>query len=164
LAFSRTHFQFVQDRVLRFLFPVEQEHVLEQGREFVVRLDAGAVMRLREQLDQAGQRQYRPGRLAQHDRRNVVRPRQKDVPCRHAGADQGLDPAKQLLVLQFFVGEAHQRLERDLVAEPVVAALLEDLGADETLDQAEDVGVGAALDLRQQAALAGIEERQLVGE
>ena len=46
-----------------------------------------------------------------------------------------LEAAEQLLVLELLVGEAHQRLERDLVAEPVVAADLEDLGADEALDQ-----------------------------
>ncbi len=63
-------------------------------------------------------------------------------------------------MLQLFVGEANQCLERRLVAEPVIAAHLEDLGAYETLDQAEDVGVRASLDLRQQAALVGAEERQ----
>ena len=66
-----------------------------------------------------------------------------------------LDAAEELLVLELLVGEAHQRLERRLVAEPVVAADLEDLGADVALDQAEDVGVGAALDLAQQPSLVG---------
>ena len=33
-----------------------------------------------------------------------------------------LDAAEQLLVLELLVAEAHERLERDLVAEPVVAA------------------------------------------
>ena len=75
--------------------------------------------------------------------------------------DHRLDAAEQLLVLQLLVGEAHQRLERDLVAEPVVAADLEHLGADVALDQAEDVGVGAALDLAHQALLVGAEEIEL---
>ena len=64
-------------------------------------------------------------------------------------------------MLEFLVGEAHQRLERDLVAQPVVAADLQHLGADEALDQPEHVGVGAALHLREQALLVGREERQL---
>ena len=67
-------------------------------------------------------------------------------------------------MLQLFVGEANQRLERVLVAEPVVAAHFEDLGADVTLDQTEDVGVRASLDLRQQAALVGAEEWHPVDE
>ena len=81
-----------------------------------------------------------------------------------------LDAAEQLLVLELLVAEAHQRLERDLVAEPVVAAHLEHLGGDEALDQAEYVGVGAALDLAQQALLVRGEEveaidlRQPVGQ
>src|SRR5206468_2559057 len=80
------------------------------------------------------------------------------------GADHRLDPPKQLLVLQLFVGEANQRLERALIAQPVVVAYLEDLGAYEALDQAEDVGVRTSLDLRQQAALVGTEERHPVNE
>ena len=38
-----------------------------------------------------------------------------------------LDAAEQLLVLELLVGEAHQRFQRDLVAERVVAAELEHL-------------------------------------
>jgi hypothetical protein len=38
------------------------------------------------------------------------------------------------------------------------------LGADDTLDATEDVGVRTPLDLRQQAALASVEERQPVDE
>ena len=79
-------------------------------------------------------------------------------------ADHPLDAAEQLLVLELLVGEAHQRLERGLVAEPVVAAHLEDLGADEALDQAEDVGVGAALDLAHEALFVRREKGELVGE
>jgi hypothetical protein len=54
--------------------------------------------------------------------------------------------AEQRLVLQFLVAEPHQRLERDLVAEPVIVAQLEHFGVDEALDQAKDIGVGAAPD------------------
>jgi hypothetical protein len=50
-------------------------------------------------------------------------------------------------VLQLFVAEPNQRLERNLVAEPVIVAQFEDLGIDEALDQPKDIGVGAALDL-----------------
>ena len=71
------------------------------------------------------------------------------------GGDHRLEAAEQLLVLELLVGQAHQRLERDLVAEPVTAADLEHLGADEALDQREHVGVGAALHLREQALLVG---------
>ena len=112
-------------------------------------------MRLREQLDVAGQRQHRPGRGGQHGLRHVVRLRQEAVARRHAGRDHRLEPAEHLLVLELLVGQAHQRLERDLVAEPVTAADLEHLGADEALDQREHVGVGAALHLREQALLVG---------
>ena len=73
-------------------------------------------------------------------------------------ADHRVDAAEQLLVLQLLVAEADQRLERDLVAEPVVAAQLEHLGVDEALDQAEDVGVGAALDLAHEPLLGGSTE------
>jgi hypothetical protein len=75
---------------------------------------------------------------------------------RHAGADEQLDAPEQLLVLELLVGEADDRLERGLVAEGVVAADLGHLGADEALDQAEHVGVGAALHLAEEARLAGL--------
>ena len=77
-------------------------------------------------------------------------------------AGHALEAAEHLLVLEFLVGEAHQRFERDLVAEPVLAADLQHLGADEALDQAEDVGVGAALDLAREALLGRRQEGQLV--
>jgi len=157
-------FQLVEDRVLRFLFPVEQEHVLEERRKFAVRLDAGPVVRLRIQLNETGQRQHRPRRFAQHDRCDVVGPRQERIARRHPGADEGLDPAKQFLVLEFFVRKSNQRLERGLVAEPIVVGQLEHLGADVSLDQTEDVGVRAALYLRQQAAFVGTEKRNAVNK
>ena len=54
-------------------------------------------------------------------------------------------------MLELVVGEADQGFERVLVVERVRAALVQHLGADEAFDEAEDVGVGAALDLREQA-------------
>ena len=58
-------------------------------------------------------------------------------------------------MLDLFVGKADQCFQRVLIAEPVVAAHLQDLGRDEALDQAEHVGVRASLHLAQQALLAG---------
>ena len=66
-------------------------------------------------------------------------------------------------MLELLVGEAHQRLERGLVAEPVLAADVEDLGADVALDHAEHVGVGAALHLAEQPLFAVVEDFQLGG-
>ena len=50
-------------------------------------------------------------------------------------------------MLQLLVAEPDQRFERDLVAEPMIAAQLQHLGADKAFDQPEHVGVGAALHL-----------------
>src|SRR5437764_4083322 len=63
-------------------------------------------------------------------------------------------------MLQFLFAEPDQRFERGLVAEPMIAAQLEDLGIDETLDEAEHVGVGAALHLTEIAMVVGREERE----
>ena len=101
-------------------------------------------------------------RLAQHGARDVVRVGDLDVARRHATLEHVLDAAEQLLVLELLVAEADERLERDLVAEPVLAGELEHLGADVALDEPEDVGVGAALHLAQQAALRVREEREFV--
>ena len=152
----------VHHRVLRLFLPVEQEHVLPQVGQVRVRLDAFAVVHLREQFDVERQPEHRPRRRTEHRRRDVVGLRQELVAGRHALARQLLQAAEHLLVLQFLVGEAHQGFQRDLVAEPVLAAHLEDLGADEALDQPEDVGVGAALDLRHRSASRRREERQFV--
>ena len=65
-------------------------------------------------------------------------------------------------MLQFFVGEAHQGFERRLVAQPMVAADLEDLCADVALDEPKDVGIRTALDLAHQPFLVGVEERQAI--
>ncbi len=62
-------------------------------------------------------------------------------------------------MLQLFVGEAHQRFQRDLVAEPVILADFERLGADVPFHQPEDVRVGSALDLRQEPHFCRLQER-----
>ena len=73
-------------------------------------------------------------------------------------------------MLEFFVGKSNQRLERPLVTQPVFAAQFKDLGADIPLDQAENVGVGTALNLTQQTPLVGGQKletgglRQSVGQ
>jgi hypothetical protein len=56
-------------------------------------------------------------------------------------------------MLELFVTETDEGLERDLVAEPMVAADLEDLRVDETLDEAEQVDIGAALHLAEDRPL-----------
>ena len=155
-------FELVHDRVLRFFFPVEQEHVLEQSRQVFGRTDARAVVRLAEQLDVAGQRQHGPGAFAENEVGHVVGRDVEAIARRHALGHEPLDAAEQLLVLQLLVGEADQRFERGLIAEPVVAADLEHLRADEALDQAEHVGVGAALHLAQKARFARAQKIQLV--
>ena len=67
-------------------------------------------------------------------------------------------------MLQFLVAEPHQRFERDLIAEPVIVAQLQDLGVDEALDQPEDVGVGAALDLAHEALFVERQRGEGVGQ
>jgi hypothetical protein len=99
-----------------------------------VGLDALAIVHLGEELDMAGEREHRPGGLAQHRLGHVVRLRQEGVASRHALGDHRLDAAEQLLVLQFLVGKPHKRFERDLIAEPVFAADLQHLGPDIALD------------------------------
>ncbi len=110
----------------------------------------------------AGERQNRPGRFPEDDRRDLVRLWQEAVAFGHLLRRHPLDAAEQLLVLQLLVCEAHQRLELGLVAEPVVAAHLQDLGADEALDEPEHVGVGAALDLGELPPLVRAQESELV--
>jgi hypothetical protein len=115
-----------------------------------------------EELDVAGERQHGPGRLRQHDVRDLVGIGHARVTGRHLGSGQLLDAAEELLVLQLLVAEPHQALQRELVAEPVVARQLQHLGVDEALDQAEQVGVGSALDLAQEALLVLRQEGELV--
>jgi hypothetical protein len=82
------------------------------------------------------------------------------VACGHAFGAHELDAAEELLVLDLLVAQAHECLQRRLVAERMLAADLEDLRADEALAQAEHVGVGARLDLAHEARLAFAEEAQ----
>jgi hypothetical protein len=70
--------------------------------------------------------------------------------------------AEQCLVLELFVAEANHGFECGLVTQPMVAALVEHLGGDEALHQAHHVGVGAALYLAQQQAVALAQELQFV--
>ena len=141
---------------------MEQEHVLPQLGQVRVRLDARPVVRLREQLDVERQPEHGPGRFAEHRAGDVVRLRLEAVARGHVGCGHLLEAAEQLLVLELFVGQTHQRFEGDLVAEPVALADLERLRADVALHQPEDVGVGAALDLRHEAHLAGLQKSQLL--
>jgi len=64
-------------------------------------------------------------------------------------------------VLELLIAEPDQRFVRGLVAEPVIAADLEDLGVDEALDRPEDIGVASPLNLAQQALLRGPEQAEL---
>ena len=117
-------------------------------------------MRLREDLDVERQRHDGPVALGEHHLRDLVRLGQEGVAGGHARSHHHFQAAEQLLVLQLLVGQAHQRLERDLVTQAVVAAQLGGLGADEALDQREHVRVGAALNVRQQALFGGRQERE----
>jgi hypothetical protein len=63
-------------------------------------------------------------------------------------------------VLELLVGEAHQGLECHLVTQPVIAADLQDLGADEPLHQSEHVGIGPALDLIEQSLFLRTQKAQ----
>ena len=67
-------------------------------------------------------------------------------------------------MLQLLVAEPNQRLERNLVAEPVIVAQFQDLGIDEALDQPKDIGVGAALDLAHEPLFIGRQGRERVGQ
>ena len=79
----------------------------------------------------------------------------------HLWSDHLFNAAKQFLVLEFLVGEANQRLESGLVAEPVFAANLQYLRAYKALAQPKHVRVGTALDLADQKFLAGAEKAEL---
>src|SRR5436305_5171440 len=58
--------EFVQDRVLTFLFPVKKEHVLEQLGELGIGVDALTIVELGEQLDIQRQCQHRPGTFSKY--------------------------------------------------------------------------------------------------
>lgn len=119
-------------------------------------------MRLDEQFDMAGQRQYRPGACGQYGARNFVRIGHLAIAGRQVWGDHALHATKELLVLYFLRGKSHQCLEGGLVAEGAGTALLKNFGADEPLNQAENIGIGGALDLAQQARLRCGEKRQAI--
>src|SRR6185312_839582 len=119
----------------------------EQLGKFSVQLDALAIVQLGEQLDVQRQRQHRPCALAKHDVGDGVGIDVEAIAIGQYLADHRVDAAKQRLMLQLLVAKSYQCFECNLTAEPVIAAQLQDLGIDEALDQAKDIGVGAALDL-----------------
>src|SRR5437868_13599019 len=65
-------------------------------------------------------------------------------------------------MLQHFVAEPYYRLERNLVAEPVIFAQFQHLGIDEALDQTKDIGVGAALYLADESLFIGRQGRERI--
>ena len=130
--------------MLALLLPVIEEHVLEQFGEFGVGIDALAIVQLREQLDIERERQHRPRALAEYRVGDGVRIDVKAIPKGQYIADHRVDAAEQRLVLQLLITEPNQRLERDLVAEPMIMAQLQDFSIDEALDQPKDIGVGCA--------------------
>src|SRR5579862_8311431 len=149
-----THpFDLVDDRVLGLFLPMVAEDVLEQFGELVVGIDALAVVELREKFDIERQRQDRPGALAEHQAGDGVGVDAEAIADGQGLADHLVDAAEQRLMLQFLVTEPDQRLERELVAEPIIPADLQHLGGDEALDQPEHLGVGAPLDLADEALL-----------
>jgi hypothetical protein len=50
-------------------------------------------------------------------------------------------------MFEFFVAEAHERLQRDLIPHPVILAEFENLGVDEAFDEAKYIRIGADLHL-----------------
>ena len=79
-------------------------------------------------------------------------------------ADHRVDAPEQRLVLQLLVAEPDQRLECNLVAEPMVVAQLQNFGVDESLDQPKDIRVGAALDLAREPLFISRQGRERIGE
>src|SRR5512138_2081566 len=67
-------------------------------------------------------------------------------------------------MLQLLIAKAHERLECDLIAEPMIATDFQDFGVDEALHEAEDVGITATLHLAHEAPLLGRQKWQLIHE
>lgn len=67
-------------------------------------------------------------------------------------------------MLQLLITEPNQRLERDLVAEPVLVAQFQNLGIDEALNQPKDIGVGAPLNLAHKPLFISREACESVGQ
>ena len=123
-----------------------------------------SIVRLDEELDVAREREHRPGALAKHDARHLVRIRDHRVTVRHVCSHHLLQAPKQFLVLEFFSREADEPLERVLVAQDVTSRLVQHLCADEALDESENIGVGAALDLTEQAGILGRQKIEAIDE
>ena len=147
--------EFVEDRVLAFLPPMVEEHVLEQFGELGIGINALAIVKLSEQLDIQCQYQHCPCTLAEHRAGDGVGVDVEAIAVGQNLGDHRIDAAEQRLVLQLLVAESNQRLERNLVAEPVIVAEFQNLGIDETLDQTKDIGVSAALDLAHEPLFTG---------
>jgi hypothetical protein len=110
------------------------------------------------------QREHGPRALAERGCGDVVGDYIEALAHEHVSARQHFQPAQQLLVLKFFVGEAHDCFERRLIAQPVIATDVQHLCTEESLDEDKHVGVGAALDLAQEAMLGWRQKRQLIGQ
>jgi hypothetical protein len=102
---------------------------------------------LRKELDVERQGQHRPRALAEHGVSDAIGVDVEAIAVGQHLANQRVDPAEQRLMFQLFIAEPDQRLERNLVPEPVIVAQFQDLGIDEALNEPEDVGIGTALDL-----------------
>ena len=139
---------------------MEQEDILIQLGQLVVRLDALLVVLLGEQLDFIDERHHGPGGLLQHRPRHCAGIPGKGVSVRHAGRHHGLDAAEKLLVFQFLVAETHQGFQRHLVPQPMVPADLQDFGDNKAFHESEHVGVGAPLDPAQPLLVAFLQKIQ----
>ena len=143
---------------------MKKEHVLEQFGQQRIGVDALTVMKLGKQLDIQRQRQHRPGTFAKNRTGDGIVVDVKPVTAGQNVTGHRVHEAEQSLVFQLLVAEPYQRLERDLIAEPMILAQLKDLGVDETLDQTKDIGVGAALDLADVALFIGRQGSERIGQ
>src|SRR4051794_13826566 len=107
-------------------------------------------MRLREQLDHQSYAKHGPCGFREHCRSHRVRLRQEVVSWRHFRRDHALNAPKEFLVFEFFITEANQCFQSDLVTCPVKFAQLENLAVDESFHEAEDVRISPSLDLAEE--------------
>ncbi|MCY1388824.1 hypothetical protein D9M71_36060 [compost metagenome] len=145
-----------------FILPVKLEDVLEQWAQLLARGDALYVVRLNEQFDMTGQRQYRPGAGRQHRAGHIVRIGNLTISRRQSSSHHRLDAPEQFLMLDLVVGKTHQRFECELIVKYMGPTLVEHLGTDKALDQAKNVRIGSTLNLAEQARLVCAEEGQAV--
>ncbi|MNM88266.1 hypothetical protein D3C81_1004740 [compost metagenome] len=158
----RLPLQFIEYDVAAFILPVKLEDVLEQWAQLLARGDALYVVRLNEQLDMTGQRQYRPGAGRQHRAGHIVRIGNLTISRRQSSSHHRLDAPEQFLMLDLVVGKTHQRFECELIVKYMGPTLVEHLGTDKALDQAKNVRIGSTLNLAEQACLVCAEEGQAV--